>query len=257
MNRINWSLLLYLCSSVAFVTLACGGSGGGSGNAHNLGGGGSGGSGGSGSEPTIECTKLCNKLTVCGYAEAGCEVDCTNDGGIDPKDACYVCMLEKSCSDFDSGACNQPCNLPCSPFQPASCSGETICVEDACTAAFPRMYKFIVRKIVVGERVPETGECWDAGCGAPDLYATLYVNGTAAGSTSKGSDSYTFSPNEYIATQVMAGSSVELVVYDEDLTADDRGFSCVWNPLRGSDIRGRMLLCGDATNYVEFEVEPN
>lgn len=164
--------------------------------------------------------------------------------------AVAVVALLASCDD-DGGGPDAMCN----PSADA-CTGETICIGGQCESAFGRIYSIVD----VSVSVPTTdgaGDAWDALGGAPDLFITVHVNGASAGTSAVRSD--TFSANfsgPYDAT-LIGGSDLEIEVWDEDISANDRIGTCSASPITASLLRGRSLECNSNGGFlVSFQIDP-
>src|SRR5262245_17107710 len=75
----------------------------------------------------------------------------------------------------------------CSPADPSDCSGETICVDGSCVAAFGRVYTFSMAHVIVNS-LDTNGVAWDALGGAPDPLIEVQLNGTVVLTTATVSD---------------------------------------------------------------------
>lgn len=136
-----------------------------------------------------------------------------------------------------------------------SCGGETICVSGSCVAAFGRVYS--IRDVSV--QVPTTdpnGAAWDAGGGAPDLKLEVLVNGTSVAMTPAVQDQFSATFAGPFNVTLIAGSSLELSVLDEDLTVDDPAYGCGASPIEAGQLRQRALMCASAGGTLSFEIDP-
>jgi len=142
----------------------------------------------------------------------------------------------------------------CSPSADR-CPGETICISGRCESAFGRLYSIVD----VSVSVPTTdgaGDAWDAFGGAPDLFVTVLVNGSIVGTSTTRSD--TFSANfsgPYNAT-LIGGSDLVVEVWDEDVSVNDRIFTCSASPISADLLRGRSLRCNSGGFAVSFQIDP-
>lgn len=145
-----------------------------------------------------------------------------------------------SCGGADLCACDVVgCDTP-------SCS---ICQSPgACEPALPRR----VRIAPIQAQVPTTtpsGDSWDVGGGAPDLYATIRVDDVVVlDRTATGMDSFGVEwTGAWGDANVISGSQIQIDVLDaDDLDADDPAFNCVF-PVTPELLRFRVLVCEDPT----------
>lgn len=174
---------------------------------------------------------------------------CGSGGG-----SCSTCGDGESCS---GGACETPrCSVrntgsaiedTCTGENICSCAGGDVFCEGTgtCVPAFGRIYRIGVSQVTLPERDP-AGECWDVGCGAPDPYVTVSVDGSTIGATPAGADvfSVTWDPIQIFEATVLAGTDIRFDVWDEDATSDDGAFFCADEPITVERLRGRNLSCG-------------
>lgn len=150
-----------------------------------------------------------------------------------------------------------------------SCSGEQICIcppgttglcesGGTCSPAFGRGY----RVGLVGFSLPPVrpdGMCWDdPGCGAPDPYVVVQVDGIEVGRTPAASDIYEggWSPPAVFDFRLDAGSSLRLEVYDEDLISDDGAFACNFQPISAVQLRSRQASCTGGVGTLRAVIIP-
>lgn len=140
-------------------------------------------------------------------------------------------------------------------FDEPSCTGETLCINNNCEAAFGRIYQITV----LNGEVPTTnqGQPWDVGGGAPDLYVSIAVNGTPIATTTPAQDQFMATWNEFTTANIVAGTKLEFTVIDQDVSDSDVAFSCTWDPLAVSDIRGVNLECAGAPGSLSAIIAPN
>jgi hypothetical protein len=146
----------------------------------------------------------------------------------------------------DGGSCSEAVD---------DCSGETICIGGSCEDAFGRVYE--VRSVEI--MVPTTdlqGEDWDLGGGAADLLLEVMVNGTVVASAPAVQDSFSATFAGPYNVQPVAGGDLAIVVYDEDISANDLAFGCEASPLTAEHLRGRALACMSGGTTLTFEIAP-
>ncbi|GAB4202200.1 MAG: hypothetical protein OHK0013_15180 [Sandaracinaceae bacterium] len=136
-----------------------------------------------------------------------------------------------------------------------TCTGESICVAGACEAAFGRIYTIMDVSVSV-PTTDETGAAWDAFGGAPDPFIVVLVNGSTVATSATRNDTFsgTFS-GPYNAT-LIAGSSLAIQVWDEDVSANDLMFTCQASPIGADLLRQRSLACSSGGFTVSFQIDP-
>jgi hypothetical protein len=185
-----------------------------------------------------------------------CAEDCTNlndddfDGLIDCDDS--DCAQEAVC-------------LTCDPAAD-DCSGEEICIVDACQPAFGRVYRFSGFQLSLGTRDRNNG-CWDSSCSdtspdKPDPKVELFLNGTRFLETSTKSNVFNATYSEAVTINIPAGSRFTVQVLDVDDNADDLAIACTNDPLEADLLRGRALVCQNTVNGIDvgsisFNIKPN
>lgn len=123
-----------------------------------------------------------------------------------------------------------------------NCTGETICVAGSCVAAFPRVYKLgAIQHSVPTTKTDSTS--WDAAGGAPDLFVTIDVNGTTVATTNVVSDQFNATWPGPFSVSLIAGSTLTLTSYDQDVSVNDPGFACEAKPITAALLRLRQLGC--------------
>lgn len=130
----------------------------------------------------------------------------------------------------------------CDPAFPSDCAGETICVGDMCEAAFDRIYDFSSISVVVAAQ-NRGGSAWDPLGGAPDPVVEVKLNGEAVITTGSVSDVFSASYTESTSETILAGSTLELHVFDADVGGDDDIMTCSFDPLTAADLREAVLTC--------------
>ncbi len=144
------------------------------------------------------------------------------------------------------------------------CSGERICINGRCEAAFPRFYEAYVRSGEAPANNP-AGGCWDDCLGPgnsnrPDLYVQIRVDGVDGARTAIDVDTWFGDWAVPLEFNVIAGSTVEFALYDEDVLSDGLGadeliINCVADPLEPRLLRGRFIGCGGSEEEVGISIE--
>lgn len=139
-------------------------------------------------------------------------------------------------------------------FSCASCSGETICIDNRCEAAFPRYYTLQVLNVSFPERKSD-GSCWDEpGCGAPDPEVEIKVDGREVATLELDDDTYALDVNRTLDFQLVAGSSLELELEDEDLVDDETALECRFEPITAADLRQGDVSCSGGNVRLEARI---
>jgi hypothetical protein len=136
-----------------------------------------------------------------------------------------------------------------------TCAGESICIAGACEDAFNRIYEITDVEVAVPTTDPN-GEEWDVGGGAPDLLLEVSMNGSVVASAPAIADSFSATFPGPFTAQVVAGSALVLVAYDEDLTVNDYAYACQVSPLTADLLRLRLLTCTTGGSSLSFAIAP-
>jgi hypothetical protein len=160
----------------------------------------------------------------------------------------------------NAASCPGDCQgFTCSPADPSDCTGETICVDGACVAAFGRVYTFSMAHVVANSLDPN-GEAWDALGGAPDPFVEVELNGTVILTTSVVADVFEASFSDQADATIPAGSTLTFTAYDEDVSVNDPMISCVADQLTADFLRNGILTCTGqgptAGTSIDLAVEP-
>ena len=202
--------------------------------------------------------------STCASDCGACPATCGN-GACDSGETCSTCAS-------DCGACPPTgCSVQVSADGNTvtdSCGGSDICICDLdttcaagcdlcltpgrCEAAFPRRYALVPQIALVPATKPD-GSGWDADGSGPDLFAEMTVDGSAplrtatANNVSLDADGQftTFYSGTSREFNLVAGSSIQAEVFDEDLTSNDGAIRCNWNAT-AAEARRRVLSCDSA-----------
>lgn len=147
-----------------------------------------------------------------------------------------------------------------------TCTGNDICIcpgSDSCPSgggtcepAFGRRYEVVVSAADYPER-KSNGDCWDIGCGAPDPFVNVWVDGDFVGGTPVRQDTFhpTWDPDgsgELGRATILAGSVFDLEASDADVSFDDGGIAC-HQEFDAEMLRGRNIVCRTADwSFVVF-----
>lgn len=234
-------------------------------------------------------TQICNAsgsgLDSCACASPECAATCsgccegmTCRNGLGGRlcgfggDACVNCPAGTSCS---AGACiTDPimmsgCSVrdrfdgtyedTCAANQICDCGGTVLCEgTGTCMDPFGRWYRI---EIHGGEFAPNKidGSCWDGpGCGAPDGFVVVTVDDIVLGRTSTASNLYFpfWIPSETFETTIVAGSTAQLVLWDEDLVDHDLGLICTAAALTAGILRSRSVSCSAGLFRLDARIFP-
>lgn len=184
-------------------------------------------------------------LGVCGdgtcsfdESSASCAVDCSVGCGNG------VCSNDESSNTCPADCAAAACTVP----EPASCAGDTICVNQTCVPAYGRVYTIQAHH---GEIAPLMfdGSSWDAAGGAPDPFCTVTLNGQVLFTTAAVADELAPFWSEEMAVEILAGSELRIECADEDLTADDRILGCAVS-LTPDVLHAREYRCDEDGSWV-------
>lgn len=145
----------------------------------------------------------------------------------------------------------------CTPGPADTCTGDTLCVAGTCSTAFGRRYTIWVESVQLPEHRPD-GMCWDdPGCGAPDPFAVVTVDGARVGSTTAADDTYYATWGTVVEATVFAGSSIRIDVFDEDISEHDGAIGCVLESATAATLRYGDLSCSGALGTVVASIYPS
>ena len=126
------------------------------------------------------------------------------------------------------------------------CTGETICVADACEVAFGRTYELHLLLTLL-ETTDSKGEPWDLNGGAPDPYVVVEINGVEVMRTNTVDDSFAPEFPEATLQVIPAGATITATVFDSDIGSDDEVYVCEASPITPEELRQGGLTCGVGT----------
>lgn len=102
----------------------------------------------------------------------------------------------------------------------------------------------------------ETGAAWDALGGAPDPFISISVNGTTTATSATRDDTFSATFSGPYDVTLIAGSTLTIEVWDEDVTVNDLMFTCQASPIRADLLRGRGLSCSSGAYTISFQIDP-
>lgn len=148
----------------------------------------------------------------------------------------------------------------CNIEDPTSCSGERVCSAGSrtCEPVFPHTYDLSGLVVSLPPRDPR-GDCWDVdivGCGAPDPFIVVKLDGERIGKTGAKKDTRTGSFSNSFTIELFDDFSLlGLEVWDEDLSEHDRAFTCELE-LSATNLRGAGNYCDPGGARLEFRIVP-
>jgi len=166
------------------------------------------------------------------------------------------------CSGDDGGGMTPEIDAPpmtsgCDPNADA-CTGDTICIANACVAAFPRTYS--IANIIV--HVP-IGMMWDADSSGPDLLVSVGMGNpspfTTVGMSGPALDTYDLIvPGPYDVTLPSANAAYFVGVDDDDPGSSIQQIvlGCVALPIKTSVLRTRIDGCANGGTTISFGITP-
>ncbi len=175
-----------------------------------------------GDEDTSSCPEDCPANQVCG------------DGTCSGTETTATCP-----GDCSSGGCTG------NELADDTCTGENVCVNGGCAAAFGRAYRIIIG---AGQMtaVDAVGDDWDAIGDPPDPMVTFSLNGSSLGSTPAAQDTYSPQWSYTFQAVIAAGSSYVIDVEDEDVAVNDAMFGC-FGSVTVADIRRVYNTCASSS----------
>lgn len=141
------------------------------------------------------------------------------------------------------------------PPMPDLCTADQICILDNglggpghCEGAFGRLYAVNLGGVRIPERRSD-GECWDIGCGAPDIFFEVLLDGRTILTTTTIDDRFEVDAiNEHGSALISSGSVLQIMLYDEDVTENELMSGCQLNPVSADSLRTRIFACGSGTD---------
>ena len=178
------------------------------------------------------CITSCLGLSL-GFALVACSDDTDKGVPVDAQTAPAIDSGTQTPDAFVANGCG-PSNMVC--------TGETICVKDACESVFGRTYEFQVLLVMV-ETTDSEGQPWDINGGAPDPYVVVEINGTEVLRTDTKDNVFAAEYGKTTLEVVPAGASIKATIFDSDLDSDDEIYVCEANPVTPQQLRDGAIIC--------------
>jgi hypothetical protein len=172
--------------------------------------------------------------------------------------ALFIAFVMSACAS-DDGTSAQPdaqvdapkpppdAPFVCSPGDPSSCSAETICIAQKCEPAFGRIYQFHDAVVTVAEH-NMGGGTWDIAGGAPDPFLVIKLNDVEILHTASKGDTFSATFTNKVDHEIIAGSKLDLTIYDDDFDGPDTILHCVIDPLSAELLREGGVSCAGVGN---------
>lgn len=133
------------------------------------------------------------------------------------------------------------------------CSGNTVCMSDACTPAFPHAYE-ITNLSATAPNMKADGTPWDTdGDGTPDIFVDISVAGAVVTSTPVNPDSFNATFAGPFTVQLTDGTALDLQSSDKDTPGSEVIYDCPIPTVTASLLRTRYVQCsgvgGVTINY--------
>ncbi len=137
-----------------------------------------------------------------------------------------------------------------------TCSGDTVCMADTCTAAFPHAYE-ITNLSVTAPNLKSDGMPWDTdGDGTPDLYVDIYVDGAVAATTDVNPNSFNATFTGPFTVMLNASGSLDLKASDSDGATSELVDDCPVPMVTASFLRVGYALCSGAGTTLNYTIHP-
>jgi hypothetical protein len=134
------------------------------------------------------------------------------------------------------------------------CSGDNVCVEDACVPAMGRSYTLSV-SLKMALETPD-GASWDQPYGDPDGYVQLTMDDTLVFEEYGEANSYEPPLVKTATRMIAAGTTLVADGYDHDsLSYDELIISCT-KTLTAEDLRARMFSCTKDGSTITTKLMP-
>lgn len=160
-----------------------------------------------------------------------------------------VCLV--GCSVDDGGGTSS-----CLNGATDVCTGDNVCIDSACTPAFPHDYA-ITNLSVTAPNLKTDGTPWDPEeDGSPDLYVDIAVNGTVVTTTEINMNSYNATFAGPFMVSLASGAALDLTSNDSDGATSERVYDCPIPTVTASILRVRYVLCSGAGVTINYTIDP-
>jgi hypothetical protein len=180
-------------------------------------------------------------------ADGVCELD--ENCAVCPTD-CGECSASARCGDNNCnggencGSCPRDCGAcqpSCDPSNDA-CTGDSICIGGTCVGAFARNYAFSSVSVTLPMR-DLMGEPWDFPGGLPDPFVEIVLGGNLVARTPVRMDTLSARWSLSDRAVIFAGSKLEVIVWDSDVSDNDVAIHCEADPLDAASLREGRIAC--------------
>jgi hypothetical protein len=137
------------------------------------------------------------------------------------------------------------------------CSGNTVCIGDACTAAFPHAY-VITNISATAPNMKSDGTPWDTdGDGTPDIYVDISVAGAVVASTPVNPNSFNATFAGPFTVDLTDGTALDLQSSDKDTPGSEVIYDCPIPMVTAALLRTRYVLCSGAGGVtLNYTIDP-
>jgi hypothetical protein len=139
-----------------------------------------------------------------------------------------------------------------------TCSLDTICVSNSCTAAFPHAYA-ITQLSATAPNLKPDGTQWNADRdGTPDLFVEIYVNGTVVKTTDVNPMSFNATFTGPYAVMLDANAALDLKASNKTTSGtSELVFDCPIPMVTAQLLRTRYVLCSGTGVTINYTIDPS
>jgi hypothetical protein len=137
------------------------------------------------------------------------------------------------------------------------CSGTTVCISGACTAAFPHDY-VITKLSATAPNMKPDGNPWDTdGDGTPDIYVDISVGGSVVTSTPVNPNSFNATFAGPFTVTLTDGTALDLRSSDKDDPGSEVIYDCPIPSVTAALLRTRYVLCSGVGGVtINYTIDP-
>jgi hypothetical protein len=165
----------------------------------------------------------------------------------------FLLVLVAACS-VDSGSSSSACKIGTTDI----CTADNVCIDNACTPAFPRAYT-ITGLSVTAPQMMTDGNPWnpDNQDGGPDIYVDISVNGTIVTTTAVATDTYNSTFAGPYSVMLDTSVSLDLKASNKTSSASDLIYDCSLPTVSASILRVGYVLCSGTGVTMNYTIEPS